>query len=172
MDTTMGFTPVEGIPSHTGCGDIDVSVVFELQSSGMALSEINEMLSARSGFRGLAGKRCGMRDLLVDNGNADKALARRILLYDIVKYIGAFMAVLGGVDAVGFIAENPVENSSFIRSICEELEFLGLRFPSITLGRGNDAAFFEQRSKVKTVILKADLWRIMSHRAAAAEKEG
>ena len=171
VDTTMGFTPVEGIPSHTSCGDIDVSVVFELQSSGLALSEINEMLSARSGWRGLAGKRCGFRDLLVENGNADKAMARRILLYDIVKYIGAFTAILGGVDAVAFIAEDPEACALFISSICRELAVLGLRLPPVKSESGDGVTVFNRHSRVMTVVLKDDLWRIMSCRAAAVEKE-
>ncbi|MCX5786966.1 MAG: hypothetical protein NTX64_00425 [Elusimicrobia bacterium] len=150
VDTTMGFTPVEGIPSHTSCGDIDASVVFELQASGMSMSEINELLSARSGFRALVGKTCGFRDLVRENGDPDQALARKILLYDIVKYVGAFAAVLGGVDALCFVAEDPRQAGPFIKAARRELRFLG---------------------NVRIADLQGDLWRIMSRRAAAVEKE-
>ena len=150
VDTTMGFTPVEGIPSHTSCGDIDASVVFELQASGMSMSEINELLSARSGFRALVGRPCGFRELVLENGEPDQALARKILLYDIVKYVGAYAAVLGGVDALCFVAEDPRQAGPFIKAARRELSFLG---------------------KVKAAVLKGDIWRIMSCRAAAVEKE-
>ena len=150
VDTTMGFTPVEGIPSHTSCGDIDASVVFELQASGMSMSEINELLSARSGFRALVGRPCGFRELVLENGEPDQALARKILLYDIVKYVGAYAAVLGGVDALCFVAEDPRQAGPFIKAARRELSFLG---------------------RVKAAVLKGDIWRIMSCRAAAVEKE-
>lgn len=154
VDTTIGFTPVEGVPSHTSCGDIDASVVFELQSSGMSLSEINELLSARSGFRGLLGKPCGLGELARENGDPDQALARRMLVYGVVKYAGAFAAALGGVDAVVFAAAQPRGHARLIADIRRQLAFLA------------------PRSAFKTAVLKGDPWRIMSCRAAESAKEG
>ena len=170
VETTMGFTPVEGIPSHTGCGDLDVSVVFELRESGMPLSEINEMLSARSGFRALVGRRCGFRDLVAPGLDAKREWTRRILRYDLVKSVGACAAVLGGVDAVVFAAEDPSGCASFILEICRDLAPLGLRIrpagPS-----GDDGVFSEDGSGVKVVNLEAKLWHVMAARAETLEKE-
>jgi acetate kinase len=134
VDTTIGFTPVEGILSDTCCGDIDSSVVFELQSSGLAWSEINELLSARSGFRALAGRRCGFAELLCCTGAA-MVLARRILRYEVVKSVGAFAALLGGADAVVFSADDPPASGHFIRDICRDLVCLGLHLGRPTEGR-------------------------------------
>ena len=170
MDTTMGFTPVEGIPSHTGCGDLDVSVVFELHASGMSLQEINGMLSARSGFRALAGRDCGFRELVAPGLDPDRAWARRILRYDLVKSVGACAAVLGGVDAVVFSAEDPAGCNGFILEICRDLGSLGLRVrpegPS-----GKDGVFSEGGSGVMAVNLETRLWRVMAARAETLEKE-
>jgi acetate kinase len=157
VDTTIGFTPVEGILSDTCCGDIDSSVVFELQSSGLTLSEINELLSERSGIRALAGRRCGFAELLCGAG-AGLALARRILRYEVVKSVGGFAALLGGADAVVFSVDDPPASRRFIRDICRDLACLGLR-----LGAPG--------SEVKTAVLKYDLWRVMSCLSQAAARE-
>jgi acetate kinase len=170
METTMGFTPVEGIPSHTGCGDLDVSVVFELHASGMPLREINEMLSARSGFRALVGRKCGFRELVAPGLDPNRAWARRILRYDLVRSVGACAAALGGVDAVVFAAEDPGGCNGFILEICRDLKSLGLRVrpegPS-----GIDGVFSEGGSGVMAVNIEARLWRVMAARAETLEKE-
>ena len=171
VDTSMGFTPVEGMLSSGACGDIDVSVVFELQSSGMSLSEINELLSARSGFGALAGKPCGLRDLLCMDDDAGKSLARRMLNYDIVKYTGAFAAALGGVDLISFAAEDPESSAPFILEVCRELEFLGLCYNGIGRVSAQGEIFSQRDSRVKAVVLRDDLWSILSRRAAAVEGE-
>ncbi|MCX5796932.1 MAG: hypothetical protein NTY77_15660 [Elusimicrobia bacterium] len=149
-DTTIGFTPVEGILSDTCCGDIDSSVVFELQSSGLALSEINELLSARSGIRALVGRRCGFAELLAGAG-AGPARARRILRYETVKSVGAFAALLGGADAVVFSVDDPPASGRFIRDICRDLGGLG--------------------PGVKIAVLEYDIWRVMSRLSRSAAKE-
>lgn len=169
MDTTIGFTAVEGIPSRTGCGDIDASVVFELRSSGLSLPEINELLSERSGFRALVGRSCTLRQMLAGGEDAGHVLARRILRYDLVRTIGAFTAVLGGVDVVAFTHEAAPEYAGFIREICTDLEFLGVR-PSDP-GSSADDEIVSAEGNVKVVGLRADRWRIMAARAAAFEEE-
>ena len=171
LDTTIGFTPVEGLPSHSGCGDIDASVVFELQASGFSLGEINELLSARSGFRGLTGRACGFLDLMDTGSDAKKDLARKILLYDIVRYAGAFAALTGGVDAIVFVAEMPHKCAAFIADICRGLAFLGLRCRAAISGRAGGAFISEQNSKVKVLVLKDDIWRTMDYYSKIAVQE-
>ena len=171
LDTTIGFTPVEGLPSHTGCGDIDASVVFELQASGFSLGEINDILSARSGFRGLTGRTCGFLDLLAPGSDDKKALARKILLYDIIRNAGAFAALLGGADVIVFIAEQPAKCAAFIAEICRGLAFLGLRCRSPISGRTGGAVISDQNSKVKVLVLKDDIWRTMDYYGKIAVQE-
>ncbi len=171
VDTTIGFTPVEGIMSHTGCGDIDASVVFELQSSGMSLVEINEMLSARSGFRALAGRRCGFRDLVSAKRSAGKALGRKMLLYSVVRYAGASAALLGGVDVVSFAADDPGESARFILDVCRGLEFLGLRCRPFASGRAGGKIISDNSSEVQVVVLKSELWNIMACQTRSIEED-
>ncbi|MFA5137714.1 MAG: hypothetical protein WC728_00665 [Elusimicrobiota bacterium] len=171
VDTTLGFSPVEGLLSRTGCGDIDASVVFELRTAGLSLSEINDLLSRRSGFRALVGPRCGFKELSAPSGGADRALAREMLLYGVVKCAGGFAALLGGADVVAIAAESPSASTRFVWELCRRLGALGLgcrrRMPL------KDGAVLSDRgSAVKAVFLEADLWRSMAWQAAVAEKEG
>ena len=171
LDTTIGFTPVEGLPSHSGCGDIDASIVFELQASGYSLGEINEILSARSGFRGMTGRTCGFLDLIAAGSDAKKVLARKILLYDIIRNTGAFAALLGGVDAIVFITEMPARCSAFIADICGGLAFMGLRCRFPVSGRTGGAVISGQNSEVKVMVLKDDIWRTMAYYSKIAVEE-
>ncbi|HAH30883.1 MAG TPA: hypothetical protein DCL44_01055 [Elusimicrobia bacterium] len=171
LDTTIGFTPVEGLPSHSGCGDIDVSVVFELQAAGFSLKEINTLLSARSGFRGLTGTACSFMDLMNADTSVKKAMARKILLYDIIRYSGAFSALLGGADAILFITEEPSKCAAFIQGICSGLEFLGLRCRFPISDRAGGTLISEQDSRIKVMVLKGDIWRIMIDNSKNAVQE-
>jgi len=172
VDTTIGFTPVEGLPSRTGCGDIDPSVVFELRSSGMSLSEINELLSARSGFRALAGGPCGFLDLLEPAGVPGRAFVREVLVYDVVRQLGAFAAALGGVDALAFSVPEPGPAAGLLMEVCAQLDFLGARCRP-PVGGAEAELISTDGPGVKVVVLKDDPWRVLSCRARAAEdKEG
>ncbi|HEX6500866.1 MAG TPA: acetate kinase [Micromonosporaceae bacterium] len=106
VDTSMGLTPLEGLVMGTRSGDLDPAVVFHLyRQAGLAVSEIDGMLNRRSGLRGLAGDN-DMRDVLARRAAGDRAaaLAFDMYCYRIRKYIGAYVAVLGRVDAVTFTA--------------------------------------------------------------------
>lgn len=172
LDTTIGFTPVEGLPSHSSCGDIDASVVFELQAAGLSLGEINELLSERSGFRGLTGKPCGFSDLLAaPEEDAPKNLAKKILSYTIMRNIGAFAALLGGAEALAFVTAEPDKSAAFIADICRNLGFMGLkcRFPGVR--RGGEMELSDRKSGVKVFVLKDDIWSIMAQHGKNAVQE-
>ncbi len=171
LDTTVGFTPVEGLPSLTACGDIDPAVVFELQAAGYSLGDINDILSARSGFRALGGRGCGFLDLVSPGTDPKKELGRRILLYDIIRNVGAFSALLGGADAIAFIAERPAKCAAFIAEVCRGLEFMGLRCARPVSGRTGGAVISDRNSRVKVLVLKDDLWRIMDSCGKIAVQE-
>ena len=163
LDTTIGFTPVEGIPSRTGCGDIDATIVFELLSSGMSFREINELLSRKSGFKALLGRRCSYRDLVSGPATVEKTAARDILTYDVLKYIGAFTALLGGLDTLAFATRHPEESISLIREICGRLDFLPVRLHPDGSAAGEDAWNLSDNSaRINVSVFKSDIWKIMA----------
>lgn len=122
VDTSLGFTPLEGLVMGTRSGDIDAGVIFHLaRAKGMGLDEIEEMLNKRSGLLGLSGRSNDMRDLCeaAADGDGRAELAIEVFCYRVKRYIGAYWAVLGGADAVVFtggIGENRREVRARIMS--------------------------------------------------------
>ncbi|MCK1797546.1 acetate kinase [Streptomyces sp. XM4193] len=127
VDTSMGLTPLEGLVMGTRSGDIDPAVVFHLSRvAGMSTDEVDELLNKRSGLVGLCGDN-DMREIVRrrDEGDARAKLAFDIYVHRLRKYIGAYTAVLGRVDAVAFTA-GVGENSAPVRQAAiEGLEGLG-----------------------------------------------
>jgi len=128
-DTSMGLTPLEGLVMGTRCGDIDPAVVIFLRRLGYSLDEVDRLLNKESGLRGLAGIGSNdMRDILkaITNGSASAKLALDVFVYRLVKYIGAYAAVLNGFDALIFTA-GVGENVPLVRAMtCEQLTYLGI----------------------------------------------
>jgi acetate kinase len=128
IDTTLGFGPMNGLIMGTRSGDIDQSVIFHMVNAlGYSLAEVNTMLQKQSGMLGLTGF-SDLRDIEsnAEQGNKDCQLALLMNAYRIKKYIGSYVAALGGLDAIIFTA-GIGENSPFIRSlVCKDMEFFGL----------------------------------------------
>ncbi|WP_316745334.1 acetate kinase [Streptomyces sp. MK7] len=128
MDTSMGLTPLEGLVMGTRSGDLDPAVIFHLQRvGGMSMDEIDTLLNKRSGLFGLCGDN-DMREIRrrMDEGDEQARLAFDIYIHRLRKYIGAYYAVLGSVDAVAFTA-GVGENADFVRAAAVAgLEGLGL----------------------------------------------
>lgn len=128
MDTTMGFTPLEGLTMGTRCGDLDPAVVPVLcEKLGKTPQQIDELLNKESGLLGVSGVGSDMRDIEAARlrGNPRAQLAFEIFCYRVVKYIGAYMAVMGGVDGIIFTA-GIGENMPKVRSsVCQWLKPLG-----------------------------------------------
>jgi acetate kinase len=128
IDTTMGFGPLSGLVMGTRSGDIDPSIIFYLVNQlGYEIEQVNTLLNKKSGMLGLTGY-SDMRDIitLMNEGNANAKLAYDLYAYRIKKYIGAYAAILNGLDAIVFTA-GVGENDSIIRQrICEQMDFLGL----------------------------------------------
>ncbi|HOX54002.1 MAG: acetate kinase [Candidatus Omnitrophica bacterium] len=124
MDTSMGFTPLEGLLMGTRCGDLDPAVVTYLQRRLNVSSEkMDEILNKKSGLIGVSGISNDMRKLFgaYKNGNKKAKLALEIFIYRIKKYIGAYAALLCGLDAIVFTA-GIGENQAFIRNkVCQGL---------------------------------------------------
>lgn len=130
IDTSMGFTPLEGLVMATRSGDVDPSLPgFLAEAEGMPIAKIESMLNRRSGLLGLSGLSADMRDLLTaeSEGAPDASLAIEVFCYRARKYIGAYLAALGGAEAVVF-GGGIGENSPLIRRrICEGMDWCGLR---------------------------------------------
>ncbi len=129
VDTTMGFTPLDGVIMGTRSGNIDPALIpFLMEQENLSVKEINDILNKKSGFLGVSGVSSDCRGIAeaMDNGNKRAELAIKILGYQIKKYIGAYSAAMGGLDAVVFTA-GIGENTPFIRAMaCEGLEYLGV----------------------------------------------
>ena len=128
IDTSMGFGPMNGLIMGTRTGDIDQSIIFHMISQlGLSPDEVNTILNKKSGMLGLTGY-SDMRDVRAecDRGNDEAILAYEMYAYHIKKYIGAYTAILGGLDAIVFTA-GVGENDAFTRRLStQNLEYLGI----------------------------------------------
>ncbi|MHB1064598.1 MAG: acetate/propionate family kinase [Georgenia sp.] len=129
VDTSMGLTPLEGLVMGTRTGDIDAAVVFHLaRNAGMSIDEIDDLFNKRSGLLGLTGE-SDLREIhrLVGAGREDAKLALAVYNRRLRKYVGAYAAVMGGLDAITFTA-GVGENDDIVRAgALAGLEFLGVR---------------------------------------------
>lgn len=130
IDTSMGFTPLEGLLMGTRSGDLDPAIILHIMArEELSLHEANTLLNKHGGLQGISGISGDMRDIIneVQKGNASAQLALDVYCYRIRKYIGAYSAVLGGLDALVFTA-GIGENSPLVRKkSCENLEFVGIK---------------------------------------------
>jgi acetate kinase len=157
IDTSMGFTPLQGLVMGTRCGDIDPAIPpFLMRKEGMTTDEIDTYLNKKSGVLGLSGLSSDFRDLeeAADKGNERAKLAIDVFAYTVRKYIGSYVAAMGGVDAIVFTA-GLGENSPRIRDqICNGLEFLGTRIdPAKNAVRGKEQEISAEGSKVKLFVI-------------------
>ncbi|ODU56940.1 MAG: acetate kinase, partial [Clostridium sp. SCN 57-10] len=130
VDTSMGFTPLDGLPMGTRSGSIDPAIVeFIAEKENLSVKDVLNVLNKKSGVLGVSGVSSDFRDLdaAEAEGNARAALAKELFIYGVKKYIGAYAAAMGGVDAVVFTA-GVGENSAELRArMTEGLEFMGIK---------------------------------------------
>lgn len=130
IDTSMGFTPLEGLVMGTRCGDLDPAIIpFLMERLGMSTDEIDEYTNRKAGLLGVSGVSSDMRDVwaAAQAGNDRAVAAIELFCYRVRKYIGAYAAAMGGVHAVVFTA-GIGENNPEVRRLCVEgLEFLGIK---------------------------------------------
>jgi acetate kinase len=157
VDTSMGFTPLEGLVMATRSGDIDPAAVIYLQQRDrLSPQEIDALLNKQSGLLGLSGTSGDMRDLLEREARDDRAAeAVALFCYRAKKYVGAYAAALGGLDALIF-AGGIGENAPEVRErSCSGLEFLGLEVDP-TLNRSNAPVISSKRSHATIQVIKTD----------------
>jgi acetate kinase len=156
VETSLGFTPVEGLPSLTGSGDVDPEIVLLLNRQGMPAGEIYDLLVHQSGWQTIAGP-----GRLVDLFEKDE-LVLQMLRAGVLKGFGSAAAALGGVDGLVFTCDERSRWLPFIRSICEGLAFTGLTL-SDQPGSSQDNGWVltSPQSRFKALVLEASYGRIL-----------
>ena len=161
MDTSMGFTPVEGLLMGTRAGDIDAGVVSYIMDKEMiGTSSISTLLNKHSGVLGVSGISSDMRELeaAYEAGNERAILAEEMCFYRIKKYIGAYAAALGGVDIIVFTGGVGENQASCRSGACRGLEFMGISLNEELNNkvRGEEVIISKPDSKVKVLIIPTD----------------
>ena len=159
VDTTMGFTPMVGMIMGTRCGDLDAYVPFHIMNTQhKTMDEVNMMLNKESGLLGLSGY-SDMREILehYQTGDERAVTAVKVYIHQLIKHIGAFAAVLGGVDALVFTAGTG-ENSPLIRKlVCDRLAYLGIKIDEqANQVIGQTADISASDSAVKVLVIPTD----------------
>ena len=157
VDTSMGFTPLAGVPMGTRSGDLDAGILeYLMNKHGMDIKEMLNVLNKKSGVQGLSGVSSDFRDLCAarDAGNGRAALALDLFNYGVKKYIGAYAAAMGGVDAVIFTAGVGENDAQQRMAIASGLEFMGVKMdPDANNIRGKEAIISAIDSKVKVLLI-------------------
>ncbi|MCZ7611440.1 MAG: acetate kinase [Ignavibacterium sp.] len=154
IDTSMGFTPLEGLLMGTRSGDLDPSLILYIMGKeGLTIGEANTLLNKHSGLIGISGESSDMREILsaVKDNQQRAKWAFEIFCYRIKKYIGAYAAAMGGLDALVFTG-GIGENAKEVREeICKDLEFLGIELDDIKNSNGEE---FISKSDSKASVLR------------------
>ena len=160
IDTSMGLTPTEGLMMGTRVGDVDPgALVYLMKQEGLDADGLSTLINKKSGVAGVTEISSDMRDIenAIAEGNERAKLALDMYEYRIIKYIGAYTAVLGGVDVIVFtggVGENQLSTREFV---CRQLAFLGIDFDAeANKCRGKEVEITKKDSKVKVVVIPTD----------------
>ena len=160
IETSMGFSPQAGLSHATRNGDLDPFVpLYLMREEGLSLDQVREGLSQRGGLTGISGLSGDVRDLeeAAVAGNPRAKLALEVLVHETRKYIGAYSAVLEGLDILAFtggIGENGIR---IRQSVCQGLEYLGIRIdPDRNQVRGRDTVISAEGSEVSVLVILAN----------------
>lgn len=160
VDTSMGLTPTEGLMMGTRVGDIDPgALVYLMERTGLDAAGLQKVINKESGVLGISGISNDMRDIeaAIEKGDERARLALEMYEYRILKYIGAYAAVLGGVDIIVFtggVGENQISTRE---RICKKLAFMGITFnEEANKERGCEIEISGKDSKVHVVVIPTD----------------
>ena len=159
VDTSMGFTPQDGVPMGTRSGAIDPTVVTYIQKAkGISAEEVDVVLNKQSGLLGVSGISSDGRDVAsaAENGNKRAQLALDILVHNIKKIIGSYVAEMNGVDALVFTAGIGENDRQTRAAVCKDMSYLGIEMDeeiNATCPRGEIADVSKQGAKTKTFVI-------------------
>jgi len=157
VETSMGFTPLDGLAMGTRCGTIDpAAVTFLMNKEKLTTEQMDEIMNKKSGVYGISGVSSDFRDLddAVEKGNERAELALQIFAYQVKKYIGAYACAMGGLDAVVFTAGIGENNPGVRQRICSNLEFMGIKIdPEKNKSKGVEIDISAEGAKVRTLVI-------------------
>ncbi|TBR17002.1 acetate kinase [bacterium] len=158
VDTSMGFTPLEGLVMGTRCGDIDPAIIFYLMTKGYTQPDLNKILNKKSGLLGISGISNDMRNIIEsdEKGNKEAGLAVDIFCYRLRKYIGSYMAVLGNTYAIVFTGGIGENNARVRQETLAGMSSLGIEIDSEAnrkASKGFEGKISKEGSKVKIYVI-------------------
>ena len=158
VDTSMGFTPLDGVPMGTRTGSMDPAVMTFLMNMGMDAKEIDNLVNKQSGVAGVSGVSSDFRDLTdaADSGNDRAKLALEMFAYQVKKYIGSYAAAMGGLDAVVFTAGVGENDARTRKMIVQGLEFMGIKIDDAKNSARGTVDITADGAKVKTLVIPTD----------------
>ena len=162
IDTSMGFTPQEGVPMGTRSGSIDPTVIpYIMKAKGLTVDEVEDILNRKSGLLGVSGISNDNRNIAkaAAEGNYRAELAIKILVNSIKKIIGSYIAELNGIDALVFTAGIGENDSELRRKVCENMDFFGIAVNeelNANLPRGTNVNISSEGATVQTLVIPTD----------------
>ena len=160
VDTSMGFTPLAGLPMGTRCGDIDAGILeYLMNKHGYDIKEMLNILNKKSGVLGISGVSSDFRDLenAAKEGNQRAELALEAFQYSVKKLVGAYAAAMGGVDAIVFTAGVGENDAATRMAVASGLEFMGVKMDAEANNvRGKETVISSADSKVKVLLIPTD----------------
>ena len=175
VDTSMGLTPTEGLMMGTRSGDVDPgALIYIMERENLDAAGLSKLVNKQSGVLGVSGKSSDMRDIeeAILKGDDKAKLALEMYEYRIIKYIGAYVAVLGGVDVIVFtggVGENQIRTRE---AICRQFEYLGVTFDAeANKVRGQEIEISGKDSKVHVVVIPTDEELMIAQDTAAIVKK-
>lgn len=159
IDTSMGLTPLEGLMMGTRCGDIDPSIpLFLVEKGNLNSQQVDDILNKKSGLLGVSGISNDMREILkaIDEGNETAKLAFDMFVYRIKKYIGAYVAIMNGLDVLVFTAGIGENSLPTREKICDNLQYLGIILDKQKNIKNKPGIISSQDSQVKVMVIPTD----------------
>ncbi len=162
IDTSMGFTPNDGVPMGTRCGAIDPTVApYIMKKEGLSAEEIEKLLNSKSGLLGISGVSSDCRDITAaaEEGNHRAELALQILVHNIKKIVGSYVAEMNGVDALVFTAGIGENDRALRQNVCRDMSYLGVAIDeelNMSCPRGEAVELTAPGAKVRTFVIPTD----------------
>ena len=176
VDTSMGFTPLEGLVMGTRSGDLDPAILdYVAAKEGLNISELDSMLNKQSGLLGVSGLTADMRELLdeeAENGDRRARLAIDLFCYRVRKYIGSYLAAMNGADAIVFTGGIGANSSRIRARICADMQWLGIELDAAKneVVKEHEANISRDGARVATwviptdeeLLIARDTWRVVT----------